>query len=336
MSTKPLIGMTMGDPAGIGPEITTSVAFEQIHSCASDVLLIANTELVKKHIDLLEIDTTLIRHKYFERKNFDSNALNVFDPDGSDLRNVKTGRLDKIAGEASMLFNRHGAKLAISGLIDGLVTAPVTKASTKMAGYNFPGQAEYFSHLAGGIPFTTILIYKGFKAALFTTHMPLIEACKSVKKEALIKKIKFLHENRFQLGYPNLNMAVASLNPHAGESGTMGSEEIEHIQPAIACCKKEGIQVNGPFPVNALISPPYDGRGFDLTLALYHDQVVCRMNMLETTTLTFGLPFIRTSVGHGSALDIAGTGKADHNALMITLNHTVELARLRNSVLLAN
>ena len=109
----------------------------------------------------------------------------------------------------------------------------------------------------------------------------------------------------------------------------MGREEIEEIEPAIKFCQTLGIDLTGPFPVNALISPPYDGRDFDLTLALYHDQVVSRMNMLETTTLTFGLPFIRTSVGHGSALDIAGKNMADTKAIGITYDHTLDLAKLR-------
>ncbi len=111
----------------------------------------------------------------------------------------------------------------------------------------------------------------------------------------------------------------------------MGREEMDEIEPAIAAAQAEGISVDGPFPVNALISPPYDGRDYDLTLALYHDQVVARMNMNETTTLTFGLPFVRTSVGHGSALDIAGKDIADPGALAATYNHTVDLAQARRA-----
>lgn len=330
MVEEPLIiGVTMGDPAGIGPEITTALLHKRITDenvlpviigCAATIG--ANASGSKFAINRLE---------KFDRKAVRPGMINVFDPGVLDATGIPLGELSKEAGEASMLYNRQGTELATANAIDGLLTSPVTKASAKLAGYDFPGQAEYFAHLAGDLPFSTILIYKNFHAALFTTHLPLIDACRKVTKENLLAKIRYLHGKRHELGTPNLRLAVAALNPHAGESGTMGREEIDEIEPAIAAARAEGINADGPFPVNALISPPYDGRDYDLTLALYHDQVVARMDMHETTTLTFGLPFIRTSVGHGSALDIAGKGIADPKALAITYDHTVELARARRT-----
>ena len=326
---KPIIGVTMGDPAGIGPEITVKLALEKTKEAEGQILLIGDTEIVEATLRKNQKTTKVIQHTTFQRESFAPQHINVYDPSKSHANKIIVGEVSELAGEVSMLFNRNAANLAMDGAIDAIVTAPVTKASAKLAGYDYAGQAEYFAKLAGNQLFTTILIYREFKAALFTTHLPLKQACEEVKREKLIKKIKFLHERRKDLGYPDLRMAIASLNPHAGERGTMGREEIEEIEPAIKFCQNLGIDLTGPFPVNALISPPYDGRNFDLTLALYHDQVVSRMNMLETTTLTFGLPFIRTSVGHGSALDIAGKNMADTKAIGITYDHTLDLARLR-------
>ena len=332
MSIKPLvIGVTMGDPAGIGPEITTALLADRVYEKEVRAVLIGCAKMVEEAARRKGLDVSVRRHEVLKRNELRSGVIDVYDPEVFDAALVQPGGISKEAGEASMLYNRQGAELAMAEEIDGLVTSPVTKASAKMAGYDYPGQAEYFAELAGGVPFSTILIWQNFKAALFTTHTPLIDACRAVTKDNLLKKIRYLHQNRFALGLPNLRLAVAALNPHAGEFGTMGREEKDEIEPAISIAQSEGISVDGPFPVNALISPPYNGRDYDLTLALYHDQVVSRMNMNETTTLTFGLPFIRTSVGHGSALDIAGNDVADHGALATTYDHTVDLALSRQN-----
>jgi 4-hydroxythreonine-4-phosphate dehydrogenase len=247
---------------------------------------------------------------------------------GPRVDHVACGRISQEAGTASMAYNEEGARLCTAGLIDALLTSPVTKASAKLAGYDFVGQAEFFADRAG-TDFVTVLMYGKFWSALLTTHVSLAEACRQVKKPAILEKLRFIREREDLLGFENIRIGVASLNPHAGESGNIGREEIDEIAPAIEAARAEGIRADGPFPVNALFSPPYDGRGYDITLAMHHDQVVARMNMNETTTLTFGLPFIRTSVGHGSALDIAGKGVADPKALTITFDHTVHLARAR-------
>lgn len=327
-----VIGVTMGDPAGIGPEITTALLAERCNEQAIRPVLIGCAAQIEATARRRGLDVEIRRHSTFDRAALKPGGIDVYDPGTIDATVVKSGEVSREAGEASMLFNRQGAELAMADKIDGLVTSPVTKASAKMAGYDYPGQAEYFAELAGDVAFSTILIWRNFKAALFTTHTPLIEACRAVTKDNLLKKIRYLHEKRYELGAPDLRLAVASLNPHAGEFGTMGREEMDEMEPAIAQARAEGISVDGPFPVNALISPPYNGRDYDLTLALYHDQVVARMNMNETTTLTFGLPFIRTSVGHGSALDIAGKDIADYGALGATYDHTVDLARARRNV----
>lgn len=326
---KVVIGLTMGDPAGIGPEVVCKLMASDELRTRADIVVIGSAPLMQRTARQLGIGMPVRALADWGAEPLSSRAIDVYDPRTPDVMAVPVGHIDSRAGEASMTYNRVGAELAMVDRIDGLLTSPVTKVSAKRAGYDYVGQAEYFSHLAGDTDFTTILIYKGFKAALLTTHLPLVDACRAVTKQRVLEYLRFLHRHRRELGCETLRVGVAALNPHAGESGTMGREEIDHISPAIDVARAEGIHAEGPYPVNAIISPPYDGRGFDITLAMYHDQVVARMNMQETTTLTFGLPFIRTSVGHGSALDIAGRGIADATALKISMLHTIELAEAR-------
>jgi 4-hydroxythreonine-4-phosphate dehydrogenase len=322
-----VIGITMGDPAGISPEIVTKLCLGLDEPGVVPVVL-GDVGTIRQWVQRLGSDRKVEHLDTVDRDSLAGQSIKVLQV-GSGVEHVRIGQVSAEAGAASMAYNEEGARLAKAGVIDALLTSPVTKASAKLAGYDFIGQAEFFAERAGASDFVTVLMYDDFWAALLTTHVSLAEACAQVRKPLILEKLRFIQENQTQLGFSGVRIAVAALNPHAGESGNIGREEIEHIAPAIAAARDEGIAVEGPFPVNALISPPYDGRGFDLVLAMHHDQVVARMNMNETTTLTFGLPFIRTSVGHGSALDIAGKGIADPNALEITFRHTVELARAR-------
>jgi 4-hydroxy-L-threonine phosphate dehydrogenase PdxA len=328
-----VVGITMGDPAGISPEIVTKLC---LLPKEPDVvpLVLGDARTIRSWVDRLCPDRRVETVESPQRIRPCSDAIYVLQI-GPEVTAVEVGKVGGAAGAASMAYNEEGARLCTEGAIDALLTSPVTKASAKLAGYDFVGQAEFFADRAG-TDFVTVLMCGKFWSALLTTHVSLAEACRQVKKEAILHKLRFLRERETLLGFRDIRIGVAALNPHAGESGNIGREEIDEIAPAIEAARAEGIRADGPFPVNALFSPPYDGRGYDITLAMHHDQVVARMNMNETTTLTFGLPFIRTSVGHGSALDIAGRGVADPKALAITFDHTVQIARARRQRLQAS
>jgi 4-hydroxythreonine-4-phosphate dehydrogenase len=171
----------------------------------------------------------------------------------------------------------------------------------------------------------TVLIQDGLKAALLTTHCSLLDACKAVKEELILERLTFIDRFGSVVGAARPRIAVAALNPHGGEGGMLGTEEIDEIVPAVERARTLGVDVHGPFPVNGILAP-YRG-GYDFVLAMYHDQAVAAMDMLRTTTLTLGLPFIRTSVGHGTGLDIAGKGVASAVPLDDALTSTVVLAR---------
>jgi 4-hydroxythreonine-4-phosphate dehydrogenase len=316
----------MGDPAGISPEIVTKLCLQPATPGVVPVIL-GDAPTIQGWVHRLGLAREVESLQSLERIRNGGDSIRVLQT-GPRLDGISIGRIGAAAGAASMSYNEEGARLCAAGALDALLTSPVTKASAKLAGYDFVGQAEFFADRAGA-DFVTVLMYGELRSALLTTHVSLAQACRQVKKSAILDKLRFIHERQALLGFHAIRIGVASLNPHAGESGNIGREEIDEITPAIEAARAEGIRADGPFPVNALFSPPHDGRGYDITLAMHHDQVVARMNMNETTTLTFGLPFIRTSVGHGSALDIAGAGIADPKALIITFEHTVQLARAR-------
>jgi 4-hydroxythreonine-4-phosphate dehydrogenase len=330
---KPLvIGITMGDPAGISPEIVTKLCLMPKKAGVIPVIL-GDAQTIRSWAKRLGTTREVESLSSLRDLSPAGDQIRVLQV-GPSVQSVTVGKISGEAGAASMAYNEEGARLCTSGDIDALLTSPVTKASAKLAGYDFVGQAEFFADRAG-TDFVTVLMYGSFWSALLTTHVSLAQACREVKKEAILQKLRFIRDRETLLGFSDIRIGVASLNPHAGEAGNIGREEIDEITPAIEAARAEGIDADGPFPVNALFSPPYDGRGYDITLAMHHDQVVARMNMNETTTLTLGLPFIRTSVGHGSALDIAGRGVADPKALAITFDHTVQLARARRERLRA-
>jgi 4-hydroxythreonine-4-phosphate dehydrogenase len=324
-----VVGITMGDPAGISPEIVAKLLCGP-HDAMDGVtpIVIGDAPVMRRWVHAIDPTKNVVAHSSVEAGRLETSSVNVLQI-GRDAAKAPIGEISAAAGAAAMAYNEAGAALASDGSIDGLLTAPLTKASAKLAGYDFAGQAEFFADRANIADFTTVLMYGGFWAGLLTTHLALADACRAITKQLILTKLRFIRDHQRFLGLQNIRIGVASLNPHGGESGTMGREEIDEIRPAIEAARAEGIAAEGPFPVNAIISPPYDGRGYDLTLAMYHDQAVARMNMHETTTLTLGLPFVRTSVGHGSALDIAGKGIADPRALAITYQHTVELIRRR-------
>jgi 4-hydroxythreonine-4-phosphate dehydrogenase len=322
-----ILGITMGDPAGISPEIIAKLLCRPPEGGSGITpIVIGDAAVMRRWVHAIDPAKSVVEHSSVEAGKLDMSAINVLQI-GHGAADAPIGEISAAAGAAAMAYNEEGAALASDGLIDGLMTAPLTKASAKLAGYDFAGQAEFFADRAGIADFTTVLMYGGFWAGLLTTHLALADACRAITKQLILTKLRFIRNHQQLLGLRDIRIGVTALNPHGGESGTMGREEIDEIRPAVEAAQAEGIAAEGPFPVNAIISPPYDGRGYDLTLAMYHDQVVARMNMHETTTLTLGLPFVRTSVGHGSALDIAGKGIADPSALAITYGHTVELVR---------
>ncbi len=313
MSSKPKIGITMGDPNGISPEIVVRA----INAAeVSDVC----TPVIYGSREVLESAASLIG------MGLNCRILDTFQYGTGDL---KPCRVDRRAGEASLAYIREAVKAAVSGSIDAIVTAPISKESTHLAGSKFPGHTEMLKELTGADE--AVMMFEGgnFRVVLVTIHTALREVPKLITKESVLSVIGITHRalvNQFKIKNPKL--AVCGLNPHAGESGAFGDEEIVHISPAIAEAKKLGISVTGPLPADTLFYYANQGK-WDAVVAMYHDQGLIPFKMVSFNigvNMTLGLPIIRTSPDHGTAFNIAWKGIADPSSMTAAVTLASRLA----------
>lgn len=318
MSKNPRIGITMGDPNGIGPEIIVkALSHAEVRELCTPVVF-GSERVMESAKALLELST--------EFELLDIYPLSMDD--------IKAGKVDRIAGEASISYIRHAAEAAIAGEIDAVVTAPISKESTHLAGSKFPGHTEMLKELTGAE--NAVMMFEGgrFRVVLVTIHNAISEVPGLITKERVLNIIKITHEamtDLFKISNPKI--AVCGLNPHAGESGAFGNEEIIHITPAVEEAVKLGIDVTGPLPADTLFYYANQGK-WDAVVAMYHDQGLIPFKMLsfnEGVNVTIGLPIIRTSPDHGTAFDIAWQGVADPSSMIAALKVAVRLASTRKS-----
>ncbi len=220
----------------------------------------------------------------------------------------ETGNVSKSSGEAQFRFIEAAVEDARRGNIEAVVTLPINKEAIKLAGFPFPGHTEFLAYSFGVKNFAMMLANKKLKVVLLTTHLPLREVPERVKKEAVLEKLKLIERT-----FPGSRIAVCGLNPHAGEGGLFGREEIEEILPAVEEARTLGIEVHGPFPSDTIFNRAVSGE-FDVVLSMYHDQGLIPVKLTgfgSSVNVTLGLPIVRTSVDHGTAYDIAGKGIAN-------------------------
>jgi 4-hydroxythreonine-4-phosphate dehydrogenase len=313
MSSKPKIGITMGDPNGISPEIVVKAA------CSREVSEVCSPVIYGSR-EVLESAEKLTGMKL---------GCRIVDPSGFGSGDLKPCRVDKKAGEASLSYIRDAVKAAIAGGIDAVVTAPISKESTHLAGSKFPGHTEMLKELTGADE--AVMMFEGgsFRVVLVTIHTALKEVPKLITKESVLSVIKITHHalvNQFKIKDPKL--VVCGLNPHAGESGAFGDEEIVHIAPAVAEARKLGIGVTGPLPADTLFYYANQGK-WDAVVAMYHDQGLIPFKMVAFNVgvnMTLGLPIIRTSPDHGTAFNIAWQGVADPSSMTAAVKLAARLA----------
>jgi 4-hydroxythreonine-4-phosphate dehydrogenase len=239
---------------------------------------------------------------------------------------------DKEGLMAAMRAIEEAARLALASEVDAIATAPINKEALKKIGFAHPGHTEFLAHIARSTHFGMMMIGGGLKIMLATIHLSLSEAILMTRKELVLEKIRLTHQTlRSDFGLPYGKIAVAALNPHAGEGGLFGDEEIKEIHPAVLSAQAEGINVGGPYPADTLFYKLKQGR-FDAVVALYHDQALIPIKLLafgNGVNVTAGLPFIRTSVDHGTAYDIAGKGIADPGSLIEAVRLAAEMSSSR-------
>jgi 4-hydroxythreonine-4-phosphate dehydrogenase len=327
----PTIGITMGDAAGISPEILVkALADPAIRTCCEPVVL-GDVRVVSAAAKAAGLDLAFRTIERPSQWRKDGNAFAVVDYHDVDPATVKIGVIEPALGAAAVRYTREAARYALSGEIDGIVSAPLNKESMRAAGFHYEGATEIFAEEAGVKRYAMVLLLGEMRLLLLTNHMSLREACDKVTKARVHEKIMLAHEALVRQGIPAPRIAVSALNPHAGEGGLFGREEIEEIEPAIAEARTAGVNAIGPVPADTVFYKTKQGM-YDLTIALYHDQGLGAVKLLgfgDVVTLLVGLPFIRTSTGHGTAFDIAGKGIANHKNLLEAVKTAAELAARR-------
>lgn len=329
---KPIVAISLGDPVGIGPEITVKALLEDEVKSKVNHILIGDVRILQKALDLLGIDDLSIHAvKDVDNAILEAKVLNIIDTpiDIESVREIKYGEVKPIYGKAAVLAVKKAAQLCLSKKVNATASAPLNKDAMRKAGYHYEGQTQMLAELADVKRFGMVLMAENVMAYMLTTHMSLRDACDAVTKEKVLNAITLVDESLKLLGYKKPRIAVAGLNPHSGENGLFGREEIDEMVPAIEEAKRTNIKVTGPVPADTAYLKVKDGI-FDVVIGMSHDQVNIPLKIIgfgDIVTLVLGLPFIRTSVGHGTAFDIAGKNIADHNNMKKAIIKAGELSK---------
>ena len=320
------IAITMGDPAGIGPEIIAKLFADP--AALPPTLVLGDEGMLRRAVRLLGLPLTVQVIDAPEDFQATPNIINVISL--STLpEDLPFGQLDVRAGQAAYDYLRAGIDLALQKRIRAVVTAPINKEALKLADIHYPGHTEILADFSGTKDFAMMLMNNDLRVILVTIHVSLREAIEQVTMESELRTIRLAHRAMTQLGIDRPRVAVAGLNPHAGEHGLFGAEDEEIIRPAIQRARAEGIEASGPWPGDTVFMNARKGE-FDIVVAQYHDQGLIPVKYLgvdEGVNVTVGLPFVRTSVDHGTAFDIAGTGKASPASLRVAVEQAAMLAR---------
>jgi 4-phospho-D-threonate 3-dehydrogenase / 4-phospho-D-erythronate 3-dehydrogenase len=321
--TKPIIAMTMGDPAGVGPEICVLTALSPEVTNRVNTFIIGDAKRlteaasVLKGTGKLSALPVLRTISSVQDGKYESGVIDVLD-----LHNVPEGlpwgQLSAAAGKCAYDYLEQAVRFAVDGTIDAICTAPLNKEAWKMAGIKFPGHTEALAALSGSPSSAMMLVNKALRVVHVTTHVSLKQAIEMATKERVLGRIRLTAESLEKFGVKNPRIAVAGLNPHAGEGGLFGTEEQQEIVPAIEEARALGLDVSGPWPPDSVYSRAANGE-FDAVIAMYHDQGHIAIKMLGFDTginVTLGLPILRTSVDHGTAFDIAGKGIAREQSMI--------------------
>lgn len=317
-ATRPIIGITMGDPSGIGPEIIIKALNDSaIHEICRP-LVIGDADILKQALILADRPLLLNMVDDPGRGKFQPDILDILDRPDVRIRNLVPSIPSAENGFAMLDYINKGMELARQQRIHGLVTCPITKTALKMAGSEFHGHTELLAHGTGTRNFAMMLAGNKLRVVLVTIHIPLAKVPGLLTREIIQEKIRLTHlslRKRFSIEIPRI--AVAGLNPHSGEGGLFGQEEADIIQPAVQDSQQEGIVVQGPLPPDTVFYHAAQGK-FDAVVCMYHDQGLIPFKLLhfrDGVNTTLGLPIIRTSVDHGTAYDIAWKGIADPSSL---------------------
>lgn len=319
------IAITMGDPCGIGPEITLKACADSRRTVP--VVVIGDLDVLTRANKVAETQLAIRPISSVDQATFVPGTVYVLAQNGLPA-GLPWGTLDARAGAASFQYVRRGIELAMAHEIRALVTAPINKEALRMAGVPYPGHTEILADLSSTTDYAMMLATEELRIVLVTVHQSLRTAIDAITTDRVLNIIRLTHRTLQGSGLPAPRIAVAGLNPHAGENGLFGREDLDIITPAIQAAQDEGIQASGPWPADTVFMRARAG-AFDVVIAQYHDQGLIPVKYLgieHGVNITIGLPFVRTSVDHGTAFDIAGLGTADHTSLLAALTQAERLS----------
>jgi 4-hydroxythreonine-4-phosphate dehydrogenase len=327
---KPIIAITMGDATGIGPEIVAKAWANPAVRAACRVIVIGDLATMDRVFSIIGAAGRTCSVTQVSEACFEPGALDILDLKNIDLKTSAFGQVMPAAGKAAYEYIIRAIELAIAGKVDAVVTSPIHKRALHLAGYQFDGHTEILAKFTGAKEVAMMLVAGDFRVTHVSTHCSLRQAINRCKRERILSVIRLTHDGVRQIGIPKPRIAVSGLNPHAGEGGLFGKEEIEEIQPAIDAARAEGINVYGsPLPPDTVFYRMLRNKEFNVVVAQYHDQGHIPTKLVDFAggvNVTLGLPIIRTSVDHGTAHDIAGKGIANPESLIRAIELASQMA----------
>lgn len=342
---KPILAITMGDPASIGPELCLRAMGDPSVYDACRPLVIGDICILRRAMQLPGLPKLRLHGvKHPQEAAFQPGTLDVLDMGCCAPEQVPLGQVSAAAGNAAFLYVKEAIELAMHGSVDATVTNALNKEAMNLAGHYFSGHTEIYAHYTGTEKYTMMLVHEDLRVLHVSTHVSLREACDRVTKARVLDVIRIADQACRDMGIGTPRIGVAGLNPHCGEGGLFGREEIEQILPAVREAQGEGIRAEGPIPADTIFSKARGG-WYDVVVAMYHDQGHIPLKVLgfvydrkaaawqsvSGVNITLGLPIIRTSVDHGTAFDQAGKGTASPLSLRNAMDYAVRFAQTKKA-----
>ena len=338
-SDKPIIGISMGDPAGIGPEIIAkAMGNDRVHELCRPIV-VGDADVMRQAVRIAASRLRVHPIEKAQQAVCAADVMDVYHLHNVDVQRLELGKVSAMAGNAAFEAVRAMIELALAGAIDATVTAPIHKEALVAAGHRFPGHTEIFARFTGTRDFTMMLAAENLRVVHVSTHVSLRQACDAVTRDRVLKVIELANGACIKLGIARPKIGVAGLNPHASDGGLFGSEEREHIIPAIEEARSRGIDASGPHPPDTFFAKAMSG-AFDVCVAMYHDQghipVKIRgfhfdaasgmWDRVNGINVSLGLPIVRASVDHGTAFDQAGKGTASEASMLDAIEYAARMA----------
>ena len=328
MNQRPLVAITMGDPAGIGAEVTAKALQDDWVYEKCRPFVVGSAAAMSAALDLIGADGRAGAVHDLADVSGRRGAIDVLDLENLDFSQIEYGAVSADAGRASVEWILRAGELAASGQVAAIATAPINKEACSLAGHKDIGHMEIFQRQTQAPNVATMLMARSLRVVHLTTHRSLRVACDYVTRENVLGKIELTDRCFREWGFAAPRIGVAALNPHASDGGLLGDEEAEQIAPAVQDARRGGVDATGPIPADTVFNQAIDGR-FDAVIAMYHDQGHIPIKVhdwAKSVSVNLGLPFVRTSVDHGTAFDIAGEGVADAESMLESIRVAVSLA----------